>query len=171
VSDEGEFAGLDLEGWMIEDWRRDGIHPAWIDVYLEKRLMPNKAGHFRSEDEHRRWQEAVEGLHPEAGPADHPREFVKWRAHEASSVLEFCRSTGFISPAIEALREDRFAAGAYLEDVREELLAAVAGDDALRREVAALAEKVGGRELVEECRDSTSPVALLIIALARLERT
>jgi hypothetical protein len=170
VSDEGEFAGL--EAWIIEDWRRDGIHPAWIDVFVEKRLIPHREYGFRSEDEHRRWQEAVAGLHPDAGPADHPREFAKWRAHHASSAFDFCETPGVLPGVIEMVREGRplFLAG-YLEDVREELLAAVAEDDALRHEAIALAESVGGRELVEECRDFTSPVAQFVIALARRRRT
>lgn len=169
MSGEGEFAGH--EAWIIEDWRRDGVHPAWIDVFVEQRLLPLRDGRFRSADEHLRWLEAVDGLHPDAGPPDHPRAFAKWRAHHAAAVFDFCLSTGFIESAIESLREGRFVAAAHLEDVREELLAAVAEDDALRDEVAALAESVGGRELADECRDTTSPVALFVIALARRART
>ena len=167
---DGGLTGL--EPHLAESWRRHGIHPAWIDVFLEKRLIPNRDGRFRSDDEHRRWQEAVDGLHPDAGPADHPREFAKWRAYQASSVFDYCKITSLIPGMIDMLREGRplFLVG-YLEDVREELLTAVAGDDALRHEVAALAESVGGRDLAEECLDPTSLVALFVIALAWPRRT
>ncbi|MGW6933105.1 hypothetical protein ACWGE0_23820 [Lentzea sp. NPDC054927] len=85
------------EGQQFLDWAYDlgfeqaGVHPAWRHVHRETKIMPLSDGSFRTEAEQRAWQDAADAyhrLHPEAGPPHHPREFAKWRAHQAMAPLE-----------------------------------------------------------------------------------
>jgi hypothetical protein len=163
-------------------YRKAGIHPAWIHAFRETRIVPLKDCGFRSEQERRTWQDAVEGYmrdHPDAGPPDHPDELAKWRADQALPPLEMAAMDVDFGPSvIEWLRQpednhrNRGLAG-FLLDTREELLAEFRADDALRHSALALAKRWGGPELVREvegCRDATAPVSLVGLAVVTVAR-
>ncbi|WP_112263713.1 hypothetical protein [Lentzea terrae] len=72
-------------------FRQAGMHPAWFQAYRETKIMPTMDGSFHRDEDRRVWQDAVDRyqrLHLAAGPPCHPREFAKWRAHQAMAPLE-----------------------------------------------------------------------------------
>lgn len=185
------------DGQQFLDWAYDlgfqqaGVHPAWRHAHRETKIMPLHDGSFSTEAEQRAWQDAVDGyqrLHPQDGSPHDPREFAKWRAHQAKAALEMAAAAepGSEPFVLEWLRDPqdhhrhRGLVG-FLLETRTSLLAAFSADDASRTSALALAKQWSGPGLEREvlaCLDadhaedpSVHLVALAVLTMTRLRTT